>query len=215
MSSDLWFALGVSLIQTLEMIFFATFFALILGLPIGIALFLTRTGSLAEHPWLYKNLTFIVNILRSIPFIILLVLLIPVTRILVGTSIGTAAAIVPLSIGAAPFIARIIDNALQEVPFGLIEAGIAMGMTRSQIVLRILLPESYVGIVNGLTLTVVTLVGYSAMAGAVGGGGLGDLAIQYGYNMFNTTLMFITVALLVIMVQGIQFFGERLAKMRG
>lgn len=215
MSSDLWFALGISLLQTLEMVFLSTFFAIILGLPIGIGLFLTRSNSLAEHPWIYKSLAFIVNIFRSIPFIILLVLLIPLTRLLVGTSIGTAAAIVPLAIGAAPFIARIIDNSLQEVPFGLIEAGLAMGMTRTQIVLHILLPESYVGIVNGLTLTVVTLVGYSAMAGAVGGGGLGDLAIQYGYNMFNTTLMFITVAVLIVMVQGIQLLGERLAKMRG
>lgn len=212
MSPELWSALGVSILQTLEMIVVATFFALLLGLPMGIGLFLCRPGSLVKCRWLYSSLAFVVNIVRSIPFIILLVLLVPLTRLLIGTSIGTAAAIVPLSIGAAPFMARIIDNTLQEVPAGLIEAGMAMGMNRWQIVTRILLPESLPGIVNGLTLTIVALVGYSAMAGAVGGGGLGDLAIQYGYNMFNTSLMLITVVVLILMVQVIQWGGEYWAK---
>ncbi|NNM59045.1 MAG: ABC transporter permease [Legionellales bacterium] len=214
MSPELWFALGISILQTIEMIIFSTFFAFIIGLPMGIGLFLCRPGSLSHCPWLYRLLAFIVNIVRSIPFIILLVLLIPFTRLLIGTSIGTTAAIVPLSIGAAPFIARLVDNALQEIPFGLIEAGISMGMNRWQIVTRVLLPESYSGIVNGLTLTVVALIGYTAMAGAVGGGGLGDLAIQYGYNMFNTTLMLITVVVLIVMVQATQWIGELLAKRR-
>lgn len=212
MSLDLWSALGVSILQTLIMVGLSTLFALILGLPMGVALYVCRPGSLVHCRWLYSMLAFIVNMVRSIPFIILLVLLVPFTRWLIGTSIGTGAAIVPLSIGAAPFIARIIDNSLQEVPYGLIEAGLAMGMNRWQIVTRILLPESLSGIVNGLTLTVVTLIGFSAMAGAVGGGGLGDLAIQYGYNMFNTTLMLITVVVLIIMVQGIQWLGDYIAK---
>lgn len=215
MSPELWSALGISLLQTIEMIVFSTIFALAIGLPMGVGLFLCRPGSLSHCLWLYKTLAFIVNIVRSIPFIILLVLLVPFTRLLVGTSIGTAAAIVPLSIGAAPFIARLVDNSLQEIPYGLIEAGVSMGMSRWQIVTRVLLPESYAGIVNGLTLTVVALIGYSAMAGAVGGGGLGDLAIQYGYNMFNTTLMLITVVVLVLMVQITQWIGESLAKRRG
>lgn len=212
MSPDLWVALGASILQTLIMVGLSTLFAVLLGLPMGVTLFLCRPGSLIHCRWLYSGLAFIVNMVRSIPFIILLVLLVPFTRLLIGTSIGTAAAIVPLAIGAAPFVARIIDNSLQEVPYGLIEAGIAMGMSRLQIVTRVLLPESLPGIINGLTLTVVTLVGYSAMAGAVGGGGLGDLAIQYGYNMFNTQLMLITVVVLIVMVQGIQWLGDWIAK---
>ncbi|MFN7097086.1 MAG: methionine ABC transporter permease [Gammaproteobacteria bacterium] len=212
MSPELWSALGVSIIQTLIMVGLATVFGLVLGLPLGVIIFLCRPGSLINCQWLYRILAFIVNMVRSIPFIILLILLVPLTRLLIGTSIGTAAAIVPLAIGAAPFIARIIDNALQEVPYGLIEAGIAMGMNRLQIVTRVLLPEALPAIINGVTLTVVALVGYSAMAGAVGGGGLGDLAIQYGYNMFNTTLMLITVVVLILMVQGLQWGGEYLAR---
>jgi D-methionine transport system permease protein len=208
MSPDLWVALGYSIIQTLVMVLASTLFAIILGLPMGVMLFLTRPGSLVRCRWFYSSLAFLVNMTRSIPFIILLILVAPLTRLIVGTSIGTAAAIIPLSIGAAPFVARIIDNALQEISFGLIEAGMAMGMNRWQIVRRILLPESLPAIINGLTLTVVTLIGYSAMAGAIGGGGLGDLAIQYGYNLFNTTLTVVTVIVLIIMVQFFQLLGE-------
>lgn len=208
MSPELWHALGLSILQTLAMVGASTLFALILGLPMGIFLFLTRRDSLMPCKGVYNFLAFIVNMTRSIPFIILLVLVAPLTRLIVGTSIGTTAAIVPLALGAAPFIARIVDNALQEIPSGLIEVGLAMGMNRWQIVMHILLSESLPSIMNGLTLTVVTLIGYSAMAGAVGGGGLGDLAIQYGYNLFNTTLTVVTVIVLIIMVQLFQFLGE-------
>ena len=212
MSPELWSALALGLWQTVWMVGLSTLIGLILGLPIGILLFSSRPHSLHPNGAIYRLTAFIVNMVRSIPFIILLIVLVPVTRFLIGTSIGTLAAVVPLSIGSAPFIARIIDNALQEVPFGLIEAGLAMGMNRWQIIYHVLLPESRVTILNGLTLTVITLVGYSAMAGAVGGGGLGDLAIQYGYNMFNTTLMCITVIVLIGLVQLIQWVGDRIVK---
>lgn len=208
MSPSLWLALGESVFQTIAMVMAATLFALLIGLPMGVTIFICRPQSLSPCTWLYRTLNFIVNMVRSIPFIILLVAVIPLTRLLIGTSIGTTAAIVPLSLGAAPFVARIIDNALQEIPSGLLEAGLAMGMNRWQVITRILLPESMPGIVNGMTLTVVTLIGYSAMAGAVGGGGLGDLAIQYGYNMFNTELMIVTVVVLIVLVQGVQWIGD-------
>lgn len=212
MSAELWVALAWACWQTIEMVLASTFFGLALGLPLGLILFMTRPGGLYPKKYVHQSLAFIVNMLRSIPFIILLVLVVPLTRLIIGTSIGTGAAIVPLAIGAAPFMARIIDNALQEVPAGLIEAGFAMGLKKRQIVTHILLPESRVTLLNGLTLTVVTLVGYSAMAGAVGGGGLGDLAIQYGYNMFNTPLMLITVGVLILLVQFIQWLGEWVAQ---
>ncbi len=208
MSPSLWLALGISLWQTISMVAVATLIALAIGLPLGVTVYVCRPNSLAPCAWLYRGLNFMVNMVRSVPFIILLVAVIPFTRWVIGTSIGTTAAIVPLSIGAAPFVARIIDNALQEISTGLIEAGLAMGMSRWQIITRILLPESLPGIVNGMTLTIVTLIGYSAMAGAVGGGGLGDLAIQYGYNMFNTELMVITVVVLIVLVQVIQWLGD-------
>lgn len=212
MSTELWIALGNSTLQTLMMVLVATLVATLIGLPMGIGIYITRATSLMPCAWLNRSLAFIINMLRSIPFIILLVAVIPFTRFIIGTSIGTAAAIVPLSIGAAPFVARIIDNALQEIPYGLIEAGLAMGMNRWQLISKILLAEGLPSIINGMTLTVVTLIGYSAMAGAVGGGGLGDLAIQYGYNMFNTQLMVVTVVVLIVLVQCIQWAGDRLAK---
>jgi D-methionine transport system permease protein len=212
MSTELWIALGHSTLQTLIMVFVSALVATLIGLPMGVGIYISRPTSLMPCRWLNRSLALVINVLRSIPFIILLVAVIPFTRFIIGTSIGTAAAIVPLSIGAAPFVARIIDNALQEVPYGLIEAGLAMGMNRWQLISKILLAESLPNIINGMTLTIVTLIGYSAMAGAVGGGGLGDLAIQYGYNMFNTQLMIVTVIVLIVLVQCIQWLGERMAK---
>ncbi|MGL6176924.1 MAG: methionine ABC transporter permease, partial [Vibrionaceae bacterium] len=157
-------------------------------------------------------LSTIVNIGRSIPFIILLVVIIPLTRLLVGTSIGTTAAIVPLCVGAIPFIARLVEGALVEIPDGLIEAAQAMGASTLQIIMKVLLPEALPAIIHGATVTLVTLVGYSAMAGAVGGGGLGDVAIRYGYQRFDGTMMLITVVILVILVQLIQSIGDYFAK---
>ncbi|MGL4919051.1 MAG: methionine ABC transporter permease, partial [Plesiomonas shigelloides] len=165
-----------------------------------------------EHALLNKVLGTVVNIGRSIPFIILIVSIIPLTRLLVGTSIGTMAAVVPLAIGATPFIARLVEGALMEIPSGLVEAARAMGASPLQIIVKVMLPEALPGIINGITITLVTLVGYSAMAGAVGGGGLGDVGIRYGYQRFDGTVMLVVVAILVLLVQIIQSVGERLVR---
>ncbi|HSX38168.1 MAG TPA: methionine ABC transporter permease [Chlamydiales bacterium] len=196
---------------TIYMVFASAFFAIILGFPLGITLALTAKGRLLERSFLYKILETIVNIGRSFPFAILLVALIPFTRWLIGTSLGTAAAIVPLSIAAAPFFARLVETNLTEVDRHLIDAAIVMGSNVKQIVFKILLPEALSSLVASTSLTLVNLVGYSAMAGLVGGGGLGQIAIQYGYNRFNTTMMIATVALLILFVQCIQWMGNRTA----
>lgn len=167
--------------ETLAMTFVSGFFGFVIGLPVGVLLYVTRPGQIMENARLYRSLSAVVNIFRSIPFIILLVWMIPFTRIIVGTSIGLQAAIVPLTVGAAPFIARMVENALLEIPAGLIEASRAMGATPLQIVRKILLPEALPGLVNAATITLITLVGYSAMGGAVGAGGLGQIGYQYGY----------------------------------
>ena len=198
--------------QTLYMVGISGGLSVLFGLPLGIALIVTRKGHLLSRPLLNLSLAAIVNATRSIPFIILLVAIIPVTRFIVGTSIGTTAAIVPLTLGAIPFVARIVENALEEVPHGLIEAGLAMGATPSQLIQKILIPEALPGIINGITVTLVTLVSYSAMAGAVGGGGLGDLAIRYGYQRFDMNVMLITIVILIIIVQLMQMIGDRLSK---
>lgn len=205
---ELWKALGQTVTMTLVSGLLATLF----GLPLGVLLLTTKSKGLLAHPLLNRVLNIIVNITRSIPFIILLIAIVPFTRLLVGTSIGTSAAIVPLTVGAIPFVARLIQNALEEVPSGLIEVGLAMGANPLQIINRILIPEALPGIVNALTVTLITLVGYSAMAGAVGGGGLGDLAIRYGYHRFDINIMLITVAILIVMVQLIQFAGDFLVR---
>lgn len=199
-------------LQTLYMVIVSSLIATLVGLPLGIILYSTRKNNILAKPLLYQALASIVNITRSIPFVILMIAIIPLTRLLVGTSIGTNAAIVPLSLCAMPFIARIIENALLEVPKGLIEAGTAMGASSLQIIVKILIPESLPGIINGLTLTIVTLVGYSAMAGAVGGGGLGDMAIRYGFQRFNTNIMLITIVIMVLLVQIIQYIGDKIAQ---
>lgn len=206
-----WFLLD-ALGQTLLMVVSAGFIGFLLGFPLGILLHLTKPYGLLQNRVLNFLLSTIVNIGRSIPFIILLVVIIPLTRLLVGTSIGTTAAIVPLCVGAIPFIARLVEGALVEIPDGLIEAAQAMGASTLQIIMKVLLPEALPAIIHGATVTLVTLVGYSAMAGAVGGGGLGDVAIRYGYQRFDGTMMLITVVILVILVQLIQSIGDYFAK---
>ena len=204
--------LSIATWQTIYMIFISSFVSIVLGLLLGVVLFAWSRKQHYENKGFYAVLSIIVNIVRSVPFIILMISIIPLTRLLVGTSIGTNAAIVPLIIGAIPFYARITEAALSEVPKGLIEAGYAMGATYWQIVFRILLPESLPSLIKGATLTIIALTGYTAIAGAVGGGGLGELAIDYGYQQFDTAIMIETVVLLVILVQLIQWWGDRLAR---
>ncbi len=198
--------------KTMYMVFLSGLFATFIGLPWGIFLYILHRGNIASQPFIYQILAIVVNIMRSIPFIILMVAMIPFTRMIVGSSIGTNAAIVPLSLCAMPFIARVVENALVEVDKGLIEAAIAMGANAWQIICKVLIPEALPNIINGLTLTMVSLIGYSAMAGAVGGGGLGDLAIRYGYQRFDTFIMLVTIVLMIILVQAVQFLGDTLAK---
>lgn len=201
-----------ALIETIQMVAFSLLFSAIIGLPLGILLVVTRKGHLLENLVVFNIINSIINIFRSVPFIILMVAIIPITRLIVGTSIGTAAAVVPLVFYAGPYIARLIENSLLEVDPGVIEAAEAMGATPGQIILKFLIPEALSSLVLGFTIATIGLVGASAMAGAVGGGGLGDLAITYGYQRFDTTVMLITVAILVVMVQGLQSFGNILSK---
>ncbi|GEN29261.1 D-methionine ABC transporter permease [Halovibrio variabilis] len=199
-------------LDTLYMVAISGFISTLVGLPLGVMLYVTRPRQILAKPLLNQVLSIITNIGRSIPFIILMVAIIPFTRMLVGTSIGINAASVPLTIAAIPFVARLVEAALNEISPGLVEAAQAMGATPWQIIAKVLIPEARGGIMTGLTITVVTLVSYSAMAGAVGGGGLGDLGIRYGYNRFNPTIMMITVVILVVMVQGFQSLGDYLVR---
>lgn len=192
---------------TLYMVFASTFFAVLLGLPLGIILTITSKGNIKENNVLYKILETIVNIGRSFPFAILLVALIPFTRLIVGTSLGSTATIVPLTIAAIPFVARLVETSLKEVDNHVVEAALVMGANTRQIVSKVLLPEALPSIVSLITLTIINLIGYSAMAGLVGGGGLGQVAIQYGYNRFNTFIMLSTVVVLILIVQLVQWLG--------
>ncbi|MHA3157009.1 methionine ABC transporter permease [Legionella pneumophila] len=196
--------------ETLYMVFFSTLFAVLLGLPLGILLY--SSSRIKPNIKLNKILSALINIFRSIPFIILLVAIIPFTRLIVGTSIGINAAIVPLTVGATPFFARLVDNVLQSLPLGLIETGYSMGANTRQIILHIILPEAQSGLIHSITVTAITLINYSAMAGAVGAGGLGTLAINYGYQRFNAGIMIATVIVLIILVQLIQMVGDHLGK---
>ena len=203
--------LWTATVETLQMVGFATILATILGLPLGILLTTTAPKHILEQPVLNRILGAIVNLGRSIPFIILMVAIIPFTRRVVGTSIGTTAAIVPLTVAAIPFVARLVEGALREVDIGVIEAAESMGASPPQIIRKVMIPEALPGLVLAITLTAVNLVGYSAMAGAVGGGGLGDLAIRYGYQRFRGDIMLQTVVILVVLVQGIQMIGDKIA----
>jgi len=200
--------------ETIVMVLASTVFSLILGLPLGILLCVTgpeEQGGIVPKPALNNVLGRIVNILRSFPFIILMILLFPLSRIIVGTSIGTTATIVPLSIAAAPFVARIIESAIKEVDPGVVQAARAMGSTSMQIIWKVLLPEAMPSLISGVTLTIINLIGYSAMAGAIGGGGLGDLAIRYGYQRFRPDVMFVSVVVILALVEIIQVVGNRLS----
>ncbi|MGO4387345.1 methionine ABC transporter permease [Microvirga sp. 2YAF29] len=198
--------------ETLYMVGVAALIATILGLPLGVFLATSGKGELFAAPWVNRVLGVVVNATRSTPFIILVVAIIPFTRLIAGTSIGTNAAIVPLTIAATPFIARLIEGAIREVDQGLVEAARAFGATPLQIVLKVLIPEALPGIVLGLTLAVVSLLGFSAMVGAVGGGGLGDLGIRYGYQRFMPEMMLAVVLVLIVLVQAVQSIGDRLAR---
>jgi len=199
-------------LQTLYMVGVAGIVGFIVGTPLGVILHITKKGGLLENTKFNKVLGAIVNIGRSVPFIVLMVAIIPVTKFLVGTFIGTSAAIVPLTIGAIPFIARLIEGALIEVPTGLIEAAQSMGATPMQIITKVLLPEAMPTIINSITITLVTLVSYSAMAGTVGGGGLGDVAIRYGFYRYDISVMAATIVLLIVIVQIVQSVGDAIVR---
>lgn len=200
----------ISTLETLYMVFFSTLFSLIIGFPIGILLTVTKEGNILERPKLNKILDFVINTLRSFPFIILMILLFPLSRIIVGTTIGSTAAIVPLSISAAPFVARMIEGALNEVDKGLIEASSSMGADNWTIIFKVMIPETMPHIIHGITVTVVSLIGFSAMAGTIGAGGLGDLAIRFGYQRFKTDIMIYAVLVIIVVVQLLQSLGNYL-----
>ena len=198
--------------QTLVMVLFSTIFSVLLGLPLGVLLFTTDPASgIAPHPVLNQVISRMVNVLRSFPFIILMIVLFPLSRLILHTSIGTKATIVPLSIAAAPFVARIIETALKEVDTGVIQAARAIGSTNWQLIYKVLLPEALPALADGITLTIINLIGYSAMAGAIGGGGLGDLAIRYGYQRFRTEIMVAAVVVIIVLVELIQFVGTKIS----
>jgi len=205
-----WSEIGAATIDTLLMMAGSLVLTVIIGIPLGVLLFLSGKGRLASNPILNGILSFIVNVLRSVPFIILLIIMLPVTVLLVGTSLGVAGAIPPLVVGAAPFYARLVETALREVDKGIVEATQAMGGSTFQIVTRALLPEAMPGIIAGATVTAIALVSYTAMAGVVGAGGLGDLAVRFGYQRFQTDVMVVTVVLLLVFVQILQMIGDAL-----
>lgn len=198
--------------QTIYMVFFSTLFASVLGFILGIILTVTSPNGLKPNKVIFKFLDVIINILRSFPFIILIVFIIPLTRAIVGTSIGETAAIVPLTIASAPFVARIIESSLKEVDTGVIEAAKSFGASNIQIIFRVMLKEAVPSIISGLTLTIISIIGYSAMAGCTGAGGLGKVAISYGYQRYQTPVMIVTVIILIVMVQGLQSLGNYLYK---
>lgn len=198
--------------ETLYMVLLAGLFTLLIGLPLGVLLFISRSNGLYPMPRLNKTVGGLVNIGRSLPFVVMLIALIPLTRLLVGTTLGSTAAVVPITIGAFPFFARIVENALDEVDKGRIEAILAMGGDVWHVIFKVLLPEALPALLAGITLTLVMLIGFSSMAGIIGGGGLGDLAIRYGYQRFNNQVMFATVVVLVILVQSVQSLGDRLVR---
>lgn len=204
--------LSKALGETIYMVVVSMAIASAIGVPLGVLLHTTAKGQILENIFINQTIGSVVNAVRSIPFIILMVAIIPLTRFLVGSAIGTTAAIVPLVIASIPFIGRQVETSLKEVPSGLVEAALAMGATPAQIITKVLLPEAMPGIVSQLTTVIIALVGESAMAGAIGGGGLGDLAIRYGYQRFRPEVMLATVVVLIVLVQLVQFVGNTLAK---
>ena len=209
-----WGLIGEATIDTLIMTGWSLFFTVLIGLPLGVYLFLCSDRQLLANKPVYQVLSLVVNVLRSVPFLILLIVLIPFTRMIMGTALGVPGAIPPLVVGAAPFFARLVENMLRELDPGISEACKAMGATPRQTVFYALLPEATTGIISAVVVTAITLIGYTAMSGVVGGGGLGDIAIRYGYQRYQVEVMLITVVILVLMVQVIQMLGDRLvAKM--
>lgn len=200
-----------STLETLSMTFFSTFFALLTGFPLGVLLNVTNKFGIAPKPVFNLVLSRIIDVLRSFPFVILMIVLLPFTRFVLGTAIGTTATIIPLSIAAMPFVARLTETSISEVDPGMIQAARAMGSTNWQIIYKVLIPEALPSVVSGITLTIITLISYSAMAGTLGGGGLGDLAIRYGYQRFRTGIMIAAVIVIIVMVALIQFLGTKIA----
>ncbi|MGI6704202.1 MAG: methionine ABC transporter permease [Clostridia bacterium] len=198
--------------QTVYMVGLSVVISSLWGIPLGLILVITDTGGIAENIALNRVLAFIVNTTRSIPFVILMFAIIPFTRFITGSAIGATAAIVPLSVAAIPFVARVVETSVREVDSGVIEAAQAMGASPLQIIVKVLVPEALPAIIAGITLTAVNLIGYSAMAGAIGGGGLGDLAIRYGYQRFDMRVLAIIVVILIVFVQGTQLIGDYIAK---
>jgi D-methionine transport system permease protein len=207
-----WSEIGQATIDTLSMLGGSMVLTVVLGLPLGVILFLTGKGQMLQNRAANGVLSLVINILRSVPFVILLIVMIPLTVALVGTSLGVAGAIPPLVVGAAPFFARLVETALREVDKGVIEASFAMGAKRRQVVLGALLPEAMPGLIAAATVTAIALVSYTAMAGVVGAGGLGDLAIRFGYQRFQTDVMVVTVVLLLVLVQALQMLGDAVVR---
>lgn len=205
-----WGLIGEATLDTLIMTGWSLFFTVLIGLPLGIYLFLCSERQLLANKPVYQVLSLVVNVLRSVPFLILLIVLIPFTRFVMGTALGVPGSIPPLVVGAAPFFARLVENVLRELDPGISEACRAMGATPRQTVFYALLPEATTGVISAVVVTAITLIGYTAMSGVVGGGGLGDIAIRYGYQRYQVEVMLITVVILVVMVQVIQMFGDRL-----
>jgi D-methionine transport system permease protein len=212
LSDDLFELVLTGLTETLYMAGVSTVVALLIGLPLGVTLVVTEKGNILESVKIHQALGTIVNIFRSFPSIILIVILLPLSRFLIGTTLGATAAIVPLSIGSAPFFARIIENCLKEVAFGKIEAALAMGASPFTIISQVLIPEALPSLVRGITIAIIMVIGFTAVAGAIGGGGLGSLAIRFGYMRYRDDIMLVTVVILVILVQGIQWGGDFIAK---
>ncbi|WP_019131909.1 methionine ABC transporter permease [Peptoniphilus obesi] len=198
--------------QTLILVFVSSFISVLLGMPLGILLTLTRPGGLKENPKLYSVIDSIVNFLRSVPFIILMLILIPVMRFIVGKSYGTAATVIPLSVAAIPFFGRLMETYLSQVDNGILEAAKSMGSNNKQIIFNVLIPEAMPQIINGITLVIINIIAYSAMAGAIGGGGLGEVAVRYGYTYKRTDVLWIAVIIIVALVQVIQLLGNFLEK---
>lgn len=209
---DLLPELNKAFFETLYMVGIAVVVAILIGMPLGIVLYVTDNGLILENRFIKSVAGIVTNLVRSVPFIILLVFLLPFTNFLLGTQIGPTAASVPLSVAAIPFFARIVESAAREIDRGVIEAAVSVGATPWTIIKDIILPEAKPGIISGLTITIISLVGYSAMAGTVGGGGIGDLAIRYGYYRYDNVVMYTTVVVLIVLVQVIQFSGDLIAK---
>ena len=205
--------ISVPLWETIYMVVLSTIFSVILGLPMGILVVISEKGHIWEHKIINNILSYLINIFRSIPFIILIIILFPLARLIVGTSIGSTAAIVPLSIAASPFVARIVETSMKEIDYGIIEAALAHGASTSQIIKRVMIKEAMPSLILGLSLTTINILGYSAMAGAIGAGGLGDLAIRYGYHRFQTDVLIVTVIILIIIVEVIQRSGNLFARL--